>query len=406
MASLPPLRRALDFMPSPDEGHPGLLIRDPLGYSEGMLVCPPALVPFLRFFDGTRSVRDLAAALAEQGAGDAAQEVAEQMRVSLAGAGFLEDEAFRLRQQRKHAAFAGASERAAAHAGSAYPAEPAALRQVLSEKVPAREAAGERPERLMAVAAPHASPDGAWPSYAAAYGLLGPDFAERTFVVLGTSHYGAANRFGLTRKPFRTALGLTEVDDVLVEEIAREGGPAVVAEDYCHAVEHSIELQVVFLQHVVSPRVRIVPILCGPFPSRGPGTVPEQDEGVSRFLAALRRLREREGGRLFFVLGIYLAHVGRRYGDRLRARAGQGVLREVERGDRARLDRALSGDADRFWSRVAFAGDVLNWCGSSPLYTFLRAAAPARGHLLWYEQWQIDPESVVSCAGLAFEAAA
>ena len=66
----------------------------------------------------------------------------------------------------------------------------------------------------------------------------------------------------------------------------------------------------------------------------------------------------------------------------------------------------LAGDTDRFWERVAFRGDVLNWCGSSPLYTFLRVAPPTRGHLLRYEQWQIDPESIVTCAGLAFERAA
>ena len=46
--------------------------------------------------------------------------------------------------------------------------------------------------------------------------------------------------------------------------IAR-GGDAVTVEDYCHAVEHSIEFQVLFLQHRLSPGVRVVPILCGPF---------------------------------------------------------------------------------------------------------------------------------------------
>ena len=29
-------------------------------------------------------------------------------------------------------------------------------------------------------------------------------------------------------------------------------------EDYCHAVEHSIEFQVVMLQHIYGPKVRIL----------------------------------------------------------------------------------------------------------------------------------------------------
>ena len=46
--------------------------------------------------------------------------------------------------------------------------------------------------------------------------------------------------------------------------------------------------------------------------------------------------------------------------------------------------------------------DDLKWCGSSPLYTFLKAAPAARGDLLRYEQWNIDEKSVVSFAGMAF----
>jgi hypothetical protein len=44
----------------------------------------------------------------------------------------------------------------------------------------------------------------------------------------------------------------------------------------------------------------------------------------------------------------------------------------------------------------------LKWCGSAPLYTFLKAVPHARGELLRYEQWNIDEQSVVSFAGIAF----
>jgi hypothetical protein len=70
------------------------------------------------------------------------------------------------------------------------------------------------------------------------------------------------------------------------------------------------------------------------------------------------------------------------------------------------MSRLAAGDASGFWSRVSYAGDSLNWCGTSPFYTFLQVAPRVRGQLLHYEQWQIDPESVVSCAGLAFHTTA
>jgi hypothetical protein len=60
------------------------------------------------------------------------------------------------------------------------------------------------------------------------------------------------------------------------------------------------------------------------------------------------------------------------------------------------------GDADGFWRLLREGGDDLRWCGASPLYSFLRAAGPVRGDVLEYEQWNIDPESVVSFAAVAF----
>jgi hypothetical protein len=53
---------------------------------------------------------------------------------------------------------------------------------------------------------------------------------------------------------------------------------------------------------------------------------------------------------------------------------------------------------------VYSAADPLRWCGSAALYTFLRAVPRVRGELLRYEQWNIDQESVVSFAALAFSA--
>ena len=46
--------------------------------------------------------------------------------------------------------------------------------------------------------------------------------------------------------------------------------------------------------------------------------------------------------------------------------------------------------------------DDLKWCGASPFYTFLKSVPGLRGELLHYEQWNIDEQSVVSFAGMAF----
>ena len=134
-------------------------------------------------------------------------------------------------------------------------------------------------------------------------------------MILATSHYGEPEKFGLTRKNFSTPLGEAVTDQRLVKQLADAGGGAVQMEDYCHSFEHTVEFQVVFLQHALGPDVRILPILCGPFArSLYRGGDPEDDDGVKRFLDALGELSVREGDGLFWVLGVDMAHMGARYG--------------------------------------------------------------------------------------------
>jgi AmmeMemoRadiSam system protein B len=409
---LPRLRPELDIMPSPLPDQPGLLLRDPFRYSDAVLVIPPVLARCLGCFDGAQTEADLHAELSRLTGEISVREPARHLIKALREAAFLDDEVFSARRASRHDAFAAASERTPAQAGSGYPAEAALLATTLDgylERAPPRGARGANVEALLGVAAPHVSPEGGVASYAAAYRGLPADLGERTFVILGTSHYGEPDRFGLTCKPFATPFGATAPDARLVNELARAAGDAAHVEDYCHAVEHSIEFQVVFLQHLYGPNVKIVPILCGAF-VEGPTArrPPEASETVARFIGALGNVAAREGERLFFVLGVDMTHIGRRYGDDLAARAGKGELVEVETRDRQRIARLEAGDAAGFWDLVCEGGthelgyDALKWCGSSPFYTFHRALPHARGTLLHYEQWNIDDASVVTFGALAF----
>src|SRR4029077_1758972 len=106
---------------------------------------------------------------------------------------------------------------------------------------------------LLGIAAPHVSPSGGYLSYRSAYQALNDRYRDRTFIVLGTSHYGRPEKFGLTRKNYRTPWGDARTDLGIVDELMTRAPQAVVEEDYCHAVEHSIEFQVVFLQYLYGP---------------------------------------------------------------------------------------------------------------------------------------------------------
>jgi AmmeMemoRadiSam system protein B len=174
-------------------------------------------------------------------------------------------------------------------------------------------------------------------------------------------------------------------------------------EDYCHAVEHSIEFQVLFLQHIYGPGIKILPILCGSFArSIHYGGMPESNPEVERFLGALGEIAAREGDRLLWVLGVDMAHMGRRYGDKDSAIADEGAMVAVAERDRSRIKSLSQSDADGFWNQVQENRDDLKWCGSAPIYTFLKTVPNARGDLKRYQQWNIDEQSIVSFAAITF----
>jgi len=398
---LPRLRLNLDFFPSPDPRRPGLYIRDPYGYSDSTLLVPPPLVQALECFDGEQSALDLRAALVRITGDIQVGEIEKHLVDSLNQAGFLENNHYRELKATREAAFAAEKLRLPNFAGAAYPSDPAALSQLLRTRVGLATGNCE----IVAIAAPHASPEGGWDTYRAAYQALpSPEQTfDRTFVILGTSHYGAPDRFGLTRKQFTTPFGEARTNIALVNELQSAAPEAVRMEDYCHAVEHSIEFQIVFLQHLYGPGVKILPILCGPFVrSVYDGVMPEANENVARFFDALASIGARESKNIFWILGVDMAHMGRRYGDPLRAKAAIGEMLAVEQRDRQRIDQINAGDLKAYWSLVQDSQDDLKWCGSAPFYTFLKVIPGVKGELLRYTQWQIDPGSVVTFGAMRF----
>ena len=385
-------------MLSPVTDRPGLLIRDRLRYSDTTLIIPPSLIPALLLLDGTRTKLDLQAELARSLVIPEIGNAIGHLLEALSQAGFLEDETYAKLKQGRILAFTESPVRQAAHAGSAYPAEIGPLRDLMQHYLD-----GAAPTRkgIMGIAAPHVSPQGGWQSYRAAYQELTPDLRDRTFVVLGTCHYGQPGKFGLTHKPFQTPFGKTRIDQTLVAELAAQ--PAALLEDYCHAIEHSIEFQVVLLQAIYGADVRILPLLCGPFANTmHADEFPEDDEHVKRFLEALREIAEREKQRLFWVLGVDMAHMGTRFGDTFAAHADRDEMSLVRERDMLRIERMNASDARGFWNLIKENRDDLKWCGSSPIYTFMKVVPQARGTLHRYQQWNIDEKSVVSFAGISF----
>lgn len=402
---LPGLRRGLDIFPSPIPERPGMVMRDPFRYAQEVLIIPPVLAAALSFFDGESTVLDCQSHLTRLVGQLVPSDLIEALSEVLQQNGYLETEEFERMKRQRHSDFAAAAQRPPAHSGSGYPDQMAELRMQLDDYLNGSLVPATDP--ILGLAAPHVSPFGGWQSYAAAYGRLSgaakQHAADKTVIVLGTSHYGKPEVFGLTRKPFVTPLGTLQPDLQLIDFLTESAKDSIIREDYCHSIEHSIEFQCVFLQQMLGSDFKIVPILCGPFAKAlYYGEPPERDDNVLRFFDTLGEMADLHRSKLFWVLGVDLAHMGRRYGDELNARADEDEMLEVKEADLERLDQVCRGDSEEFFELVRPEEDRLKWCGFSPLYTFMNAVPDARGSLLRYDQWNIDGESVVSFAAMEF----
>ena len=154
-----------------------------------------------------------------------------------------------------------AATRPAAVAGTFYPAEPAALSRLLgallTDAVPSP---GSSAPKILLV--PHAGYVYSGPIAAQAYALLARWREPITRVVLlGPTHRVAVRGLAApTVSAFETPLGRVPVDRAALAQLADL--PQVVASDAAHTAEHSLEVQLPFLQAVLGA-FTLVPLAVG-----------------------------------------------------------------------------------------------------------------------------------------------
>jgi len=154
------------------------------------------------------------------------------------------------------------SVRAPAVAGTFYPGESRELAQSLAQMLGT--AAHDAPGRAVpkALIAPHAGYIYSGPIAASVYALLAPARRSITRVVLlGPTHRVAVRGLVLPgSQAFATPLGTVEIDPAAVE--ALRNLPQVTVSEQAHALEHSLEVHVPFLQTVLE-RFTLVPLAVG-----------------------------------------------------------------------------------------------------------------------------------------------
>ncbi len=252
--------------------------------------------------------------------------------------------------------------RESAVAGSFYPAGETACRNALDACFADRVPTPRIPGRIIAGVVPHAGWSCSGRVAAAVFEILA-DQSPRTprfdvVVIFGAVHRPKGHQAALfSSGRWNLPTGPTTIDDRLAQRVLGHTN-LIVDDPYAHESEHSIEVQIPFLQRLL-PEAKILPIMV---PSSHRAT--EIGDAVARTVSAY-------GYNAAIVASSDLTHYGENYGFTPKGNSDDGLAWAKNVNDRRLIDRILELDADAI---VPEALQHKNACGAGAIAAAISAA--------------------------------
>lgn len=254
-----------------------------------------------------------------------------------------------------------------------YPGKPDKLKAAMDMLVPV--VPDHDKIQALAVVMPHA---GYIYSGAIAGATISRVLVPATVLIMGPNHHGHGVPLALGMEDWQMPFGTVAVDRELAGAVLRHA-PKVTVDENAHLFEHSLEVQVPFLQQV-QPELRIVPLVVSQIPYALCQTV------GNALAAAIRSY----GRPVLMVASTDMSHY------ESRARAGK--------KDQQAIDRILALDPEGLYNTVL--GQRITMCGVIPTTVVLHAAlalGATRAGLVRYTdsgEASGDTSQVVGYAGM------
>jgi len=245
-----------------------------------------------------------------------------------------------------------------------------------------------------AIIAPHIDFGRGWPNYAIVYsrmkGLQRPD----RIIILGTNHFGFGTGVVGCDKGFQTPLGDSPVAKDVLDLMRAELGENLFKDRYDHEREHSVELQVIWLQHLFAPQSpgeSHVPVFGALVhdPTRNGG---ESYDGTgvafAPFVEALRKALATLPGRTLVVCSADLSHCGPAFGDKATLAGDTDAVKQardrIVAHDRQMLEILEQRRVDDLITQMAWQQNPTRWCSIGNLAAGIKATHPKKCTVLNY----------------------
>ncbi|MBL8762952.1 MAG: AmmeMemoRadiSam system protein B [Phycisphaerae bacterium] len=394
---------------SPDGKQQTMLgVADARQISDKIVVTAPAAQFVLPLMDGTRGLDQI---VAEVGRG-LNRQILEPLVAQLDDAGLLEGPVFEALAQKLRSAFDAspvlppASSAAFADAigtgeekeGEAPkgPASAARLRTVLDSwiKQALDDASDPSFDALpKAIVVPHLDYFRGAGNYASAYGRLRVVDRPDRIVILGTNHFGSSTGVCGCDKGYETPLGVSPLDSDMEQRLRRALGDVLFEHRFDHEREHSIELQIMWLQHVfgLDERGGHVPVfgaLVHDPAVRNGDSYDGKGVAIRPFVDALRAAIAELPGKTLVISSADLSHVGPSFGDE-KPLAGDDPETAERRNrvfnhDREMLQHVLQNNPEALIASMAWQQNPTRWCSTGNLVATLLTVQPTDVKLLNY----------------------
>ncbi|GBE29469.1 MAG TPA: AmmeMemoRadiSam system protein B [Bacteroidetes bacterium] len=411
-----PALRAVETIPVKQDGEDYIVLRDPLGFSDSLIAVAMGALPILANLDGQLNAVEISEIVERNHALKVEPTQILSMAEMLENASLLHSDSFLQHRTEIEEKYRQETIRESIMAGSGYPDNPADLTAVLrlyEESAPPQDFAPAKPlanKRLLGMLAPHIDYQRGGKSYGRLYKQLStmlPPAEDGPLLVaiIGVAHNGAVEPVVACAKDFRTPFGLMKYDRQAVKVLREHLGESVFHEEYVHKSEHSVEIQIPWLQHLLKDReVTILPLLAGLLDSTSNGNTPHNIDGVDKALAALRSVEKAHDGPVLWLASVDFAHIGPSFGDP--DKISDKDCSAVERRDMKALDYIQNADAEGWWKELMSDGNARRVCGINATYLALSMLKGRKGRILDYQQaLSEDRLTMVSHAAAVFQEA-
>lgn len=244
-----------------------------------------------------------------------------------------------------------------------------------------------------AIMAPHIDYGRGWMNYASVYGRMRVCDRPDRVVVLGTNHFGMGTGVVGCDKGYETPLGVCEADGDLVTMLRVGVGDKLFEHRFDHEREHSIELQMMWIQHIFGkdasgkyPRV-FGALVHDPVANNGE-SYDGQGVAFDPFVTTLKDTLSRLPGKTLIISSADLSHCGPAFGDE-RPLAGEeeqtvqtrnGILQH----DMQMLELVQKGKPGDLIGAMAWQQNHTRWCSIGNICAALKLVGPKEIKMLNY----------------------